>query len=79
LFLAVGRLQHDVNIRTAIADIDDPIGGNAQSLPELLQYRNLAVAGGHALDGTNFAGASVEFEFGAVNAFGRYDAVERGR
>src|ERR1700729_424472 len=72
----VVHMQHDVNIRTAIADIDDPIGGNAQALPEFLQYRNLAAAGGHAPDGTNFAGASVEFEFGTVNALRRHDAVE---
>src|SRR6202035_1966015 len=71
-------MQHDVNIGTAIADIDHPIGGNTQSTLEFLHYRDLAIAGGHALDGTNFAGASVELEFGAVNAFRRHDAVERG-
>src|SRR5208283_2495658 len=67
-------VQHDMNVRTAVADVDHAIRSDAQSLLELLDDRDLAVAGGHALDGADFARAGVEFQFGSINVLGRHYA-----
>src|SRR5258708_11934338 len=70
-------MQHHVNVGTTVADIDHTIGCDAQSMLELLDYRNLAVAGGHALARTNFLRIGVEFQLGAVDVFGRYYSGKR--
>jgi len=70
-------VQHHVNVGTAIAHIDDAIRGDPQSMLQLLDYRDLAVAGGNALDGTNLAGTGVKFQLRPVDMFGWYHAGQR--
>ena len=44
---------------------------------ELLDHRDFAVAGGDALDCTNFARTGIKFQFGAVDMFCGYHAGQR--
>ena len=70
-------MQHHMNVGTAIADIDHAIGCNTQTLLKLLDHCDLAVAGGHAPDCTDFPRTGVELELRAVDVFRRYHAGQR--
>src|SRR6185437_10078263 len=52
-------MQHDVNIRTAVANVNNVIRPNLQRSLQLVKHSNLAIASGRADQGIDFAGTLV--------------------
>lgn len=76
---AVARVhvEHDVDVGSAVAGVDDVIRANLQLGLQLVEDGNFAVARGGAEDGVNLAGRLVA-ELGAENVIRGDDAFERG-
>ena len=53
-------------------------GRDAELRSELVEHRDLAVAGAHAVDRAHLARVRVVVELGAEDVLGGHDAVERG-
>ena len=75
--VAAVDVQHHVDVRAAVADVDDAVARDAQGALQLAEHRDLAEAGGAAGDAADLAGVGVVVEPGAVDALGRHDALER--
>jgi len=71
-------VQHDMDVRAAIADADHTIRSNPEALAELFDHGHLAVTGRRRLDRPHLSKARGEVELGAVDLLRREDAGEGG-
>ncbi len=69
-------MQHDVDVGTAVATIDDVVRADLGTGLELVENKNFSVTRGGASDGLNLAAAFV-LEFRSVNVVRRNDPLER--
>src|SRR5215471_2292171 len=70
-------MEHDVDIRAAVADIDDAVLADLEYRLETVEDRDLAISGGHAKDRANFAGCRIVIELSSVDVIGGHNAFER--
>ena len=70
-------MQHHVNVRAAVADVNDSIGGHAEAPAERIDRGNLAVAGGNLNDAFDLAGLFIEPEVTADDMIRRNDSLQR--
>ena len=76
--LAVVDVQHHVDVRAAIPDIDRSIRSDPELVLQLLDDGDLAVTGRHSFDGAHFTGVVVVLELGAKDVVWSNDPGERG-
>src|SRR6185295_13679827 len=74
--VTVVYMVHDVNVRAAVAHIDDAIGHDAQALLQLFQHSDLAIASRHATNLSDRTRMWVVVELRPVNVIGRDDASQ---
>src|SRR5262245_54717714 len=70
-------VQHDVNVGTAVAHVDDAVGTDLKSRLQFVERRDLAVARRNADDGFDLAGLRMKAEPRAEDVIGRHDVFER--
>src|SRR5690349_11540384 len=70
-------LEHHVNIRTAVADVNDAIARHAQGDAQCVYRGDLAVARGHSLDRFDLARVPGVAKPRADNVIRGDDSVER--
>src|SRR5690349_15591619 len=66
-----------MDVRAAVADVDDALARHAEPEAEPVESGDLAVAGGHAQNGGDLPRGRVKLELRADDSLGRYAPVER--
>ena len=69
-------VQHDVDVRTAVPDIDDVVLADCGFLPQMVEDCDLAVSGSQAFDVADFAVFVIGKPAGE-DVLRRYDAFQR--
>ena len=70
-------MQHDVYVRTSVADVDHAVRGDSQVATQRFDDGHLAVAGRDAPYGAHLAGVRIEVELRAEDVLRRHDPRQR--
>ena len=66
-------MQHDVYVRTSVADVDHAVRGDSQVATQRFDDGHLAVAGRDTTHGAHLAGVRIEVELRAEDVLRRHD------
>src|SRR5207248_5095498 len=69
------HVQHDVDVRAAVADVNNPVRTDLKLRLEIVHEGDLSVSGVHADDGLDLPG-SVKDQLRTVDVIGRDDVLE---
>src|SRR5438093_8311564 len=71
-------MQHHVNVRASVANIDNPIVADLEHALQLVEHCDLPVARRNMVDRLNLSGLRVVPETRAEDMIDRHDAFQRG-
>ena len=74
--IAAIDMEHDVDIRAAIANVDDSVLGDLEYGLEPVEHSDLAISGRNAKDRANLAGCRIVIELSSVDVISGHNAFE---